>query len=215
MLLCIGKLNTPMADHLLKLRAQHHHPPTKAALLKIRRLVRAFVSKHLGRAAMALGGATAMLLGLLSEKAGGGVELSRKLRQKQRGRDNKDPPCICGGCVEMRLNLLPPTWPSPSPWPEMTTVMEPLEAGSYCSYYDPSWNTAIPAELQLPPIGRYLEWPDEERQMEEEDDEEEDGGGCNEIDSLAERFIARCHERFMLEKQESYRRYQEMLARSL
>ncbi|CAL5065203.1 unnamed protein product [Urochloa decumbens] len=216
-MLCMGKLNTLMADHLLhtspsnnvKLRAQRHHPPTKAALLKIRRLVRAFVSKHLGRAAVALGGATAMLLGLLSKKAAGGGELSRKLRQKQRGRDNKDPPCICGGCVEMRLNLLPPTWP------EMTTVMEPLEAGSYCSYYDPSWNTVIPAELQLPPIARYLEWPDQERQMEEEDDEEEDSGGCNEIDSLAERFIARCHERFMLEKQESYRRYQEMLARSL
>ena len=40
-------------------------------------------------------------------------------------------------------------------------------------------------------------------------------GDGNEIDNLAKRFIARCHERFMLEKQESYRRYQEMLARSL
>jgi hypothetical protein len=37
---------------------------------------------------------------------------------------------------------------------------------------------------------------------------------CNDIDRLAERFIARCHERFMLEKQASFRRFQEMLARS-
>ncbi|CAN6162474.1 unnamed protein product [Urochloa humidicola] len=229
-MLCIGKLNTLMADHLLhtppsknlKLRAHQHHPQTKA-LLKIRRLVRAFVSKHVGRAAVALGGATAMLLGLVSKKAAAGViELRRKMKPKRRqgSKDNKDdPPSICGGCVEMHLNLLPPAWLSSSPWPEpeMTPTMELLEAGLYYSYYDPSWNTVIPAELQLPPIVRYLEWPDEERQMEEDDDDggEEDGGGCNEIDSLAERFIARCHERFMLEKQESYRRYQEMLARSL
>jgi len=73
----------------------------------------------------------------------------------------------------------------------------------------------IPAELQLQPIARYLEWHDEERQIEDDDDEEEDADSWNEIDNLAERFIARCHERFMLEKQESYRRYQEMLARSL
>ncbi|CAN6204036.1 unnamed protein product [Urochloa humidicola] len=210
-----------MADHLLhtppsndfKLRAQHH-PQTKALLIKIRRLVRAFVSKHVGRAAVTLGGATAMLLGLLSKKAGVVVELSRKMKPKRRGRDNKDPPSICGGRVEMRLNLqLPPTWPETA-----TAAMEPLEAGLYWSYYDPSWNTVIPGELQLPPIAGYLEWPDEEREMEEDDGdggEEEDCGGCSEIDSLAERFIARCHERFMLEKQESYRRYQEMLARSL
>ncbi|RLN35765.1 hypothetical protein C2845_PM03G29110 [Panicum miliaceum] len=94
-------------------------------------------------------------------------------------------------------------------------MLEPHEAGLYCSYYDPSWNTVIPSELQLPPVSRYLEWPDEERQMEDGGDEEEDGDKCNEIDNLAKKFIARCHERFMLEKQESYRRYLEMLARSL
>ncbi|TKW32434.1 hypothetical protein SEVIR_2G168400v4 [Setaria viridis] len=224
MLLC-SEPNTLMADQLLhthpsndiKLRAQQH-PPTKALLriLRIRRLFRAFVSKNVGRVAVALGGATAMVLGLLSKKAGA-VELRRnKIKRKQRGRN---PPCICGCVEETHLNLLPTTMSSssPPPWPETTAVMEPLEVGFYYYYYDPSWNTVIPAELQLPPIARYLEWPDEEHQMEDddEDDGEEDGGGCNEIDSLAERFIARCHERFMLEKQESYRRYQEMLARSL
>ena len=221
MLLCIGKLNTLMADHLLhippsndlKLRAQRQ-PPTKALLkiLRIRRLVRAFVSKHVvGRVATALGGARAVLLDLLSKKAGA-VELTRKIvKRKRRGRD-KDPPCICGVCVEMHLDLLPP---SSSSWPERTAVQEPHEAVLHYSYYDPTWNMVIPAELQLQPIARYLEWHDEERQIEDDDDEEEDADSWNEIDNLAERFIARCHERFMLEKQESYRRYQEMLARSL
>jgi hypothetical protein len=73
----------------------------------------------------------------------------------------------------MHLNLLPPTWSSSSPWLEttMTAVMEPLKAGFYYSYYDPSWNTAVPAELQLLPIARYLEWPNEERQMEHDDED--------------------------------------------
>ena len=221
MLLCIGKLNTLMADHLLhiplsndlKLRAQRQ-PQTKVLLkiLRIRRLVRAFVSKHVvGRVATALGGARAVLLDLLSKKAGA-VELTRKIVKRKRRNRSKDPPCICGVCVEMHLDLLPP---SSSSWPERTAVQEPHEAVLHYSYYDPTWNMVIPAELQLQPIARYLEWHDEERQMEDDDDDEEDGDSCHEIDNLAERFIARCHERFMLEKQESYRRYQEMLARSL
>lgn len=37
----------------------------------------------------------------------------------------------------------------------------------------------------------------------------------NEIDVLAEMFIANCHEKFRLEKQESDRRFHEMLARSM
>lgn len=39
--------------------------------------------------------------------------------------------------------------------------------------------------------------------------------GDDDIDHLADMFIARCHEKFLLEKVESYRRFQEMLARSL
>jgi len=69
----------------------------------------------------------------------------------------------------------------------------------------------------------YLRWleeempPDDVMAVEEEDDEEEDvDGGGNEIDILAEKFIARCRANFLLEKQESYdRRCQEIIARSI
>ncbi|XP_010517730.1 PREDICTED: uncharacterized protein LOC104793137 [Camelina sativa] len=44
---------------------------------------------------------------------------------------------------------------------------------------------------------------------------EEGDVGDDDIDHLADMFIARCHEKFLLEKVESYRRFQEMLARSL
>lgn len=53
---------------------------------------------------------------------------------------------------------------------------------------------------------QYLQW------LEESESAETD---MNEIDRLAEEFIASCHEKFLLEKQESYRRYQEMMARSI
>jgi hypothetical protein len=68
----------------------------------------------------------------------------------------------------------------------------------------------------------YLRWleeemPDEVVVVEEDDEGEEDAdaGGGNEIDRLAEQFIARCRANFLLEKQESYDRCQEMIARSL
>ncbi|CAL1371037.1 unnamed protein product [Linum trigynum] len=43
----------------------------------------------------------------------------------------------------------------------------------------------------------------------------EGGGVVNEIDRLAEMFIAECHEKFQLEKQESLRRFHDMMARSM
>ncbi|XP_031739057.1 uncharacterized protein LOC116402823 [Cucumis sativus] len=68
-------------------------------------------------------------------------------------------------------------------------------------------------------LGGYLQWL-EERDVNKksnhnsnvEDDHEDQS--VNEIDKLAEIFIARCHEKFKLEKQESYRRFQDMMARS-
>ncbi|KAJ4892147.1 Uncharacterized protein Rs2_31895 [Raphanus sativus] len=55
----------------------------------------------------------------------------------------------------------------------------------------------------------HLEW------LEEEVDDDHHIVGDVDIDHLADMFIASCHEKFLLEKVESYRRYQEMLERSL
>lgn len=87
-------------------------------------------------------------------------------------------------------------------------------------YYDSSWNSVICTEEGQvnvnigggeeigAQLSGYLQWLDDKNQLVEEDDGDE-------IDRLAEMFIAKCHEKFRLEKQESYRRYQEMLARSI
>nr|CAD1822949.1 unnamed protein product [Ananas comosus var. bracteatus] len=82
------------------------------------------------------------------------------------------------------------------------------------SYYDSAWTSIISTELECgdEPISGYLQWL-----------EEKNSGGSgtadveelNEIDRLAEKFIEMFHEKFRLEKQESYRRYQEMMARSI
>ncbi|XP_038906153.1 uncharacterized protein LOC120092033 [Benincasa hispida] len=56
-------------------------------------------------------------------------------------------------------------------------------------------------------LGGYLEWLEERENNNKIKNEE----GVNEIDKLAEIFIARSHEKFKLEKQESYRRFQDMI----
>ncbi|CAI8614085.1 unnamed protein product [Vicia faba] len=63
-------------------------------------------------------------------------------------------------------------------------------------------------------LAGYLEWL-EEKKIQEGAKKEEIVNDKENIDILAEMFIANCHEKFKLEKQESDRRYQEMLARSM
>jgi Cotton fibre expressed protein len=88
------------------------------------------------------------------------------------------------------------------------------------AYYDADWNSIIPTE-DITPLSGYLEWledrsSDEATNIDDEEEVGEDGyNDGSDINRRAESFIARCYERFKLEKQESYRRYQEMMARSL
>ncbi|XP_062185112.1 uncharacterized protein LOC133888767 [Phragmites australis] len=105
---------------------------------------------------------------------------------------------------------------------------EELDANHVCSCYESTWNAVVPAPAAVEG-GRgdgtaeycgYLCWlveevPDEVLVVEEAGEDVDGVNGVNEIDRLAEKFIARCHAKFLLEKQESYRRYQEMMARSM
>ncbi|XVF75885.1 hypothetical protein PTKIN_Ptkin13bG0222800 [Pterospermum kingtungense] len=83
-------------------------------------------------------------------------------------------------------------------------------------YYDSNWNSVIPTEQYdqdtvESELSGYLQWL-EEKKVKGNSTAEAD---VNEIDKLAEMFIADCYEKFRLEKQESYRRFQEMMARSI
>ncbi|KAI3667460.1 hypothetical protein L6452_42518 [Arctium lappa] len=73
--------------------------------------------------------------------------------------------------------------------------------------YDPMWDSFEEEALsESSDLSRYLHW------LEEKNNGAYD---INEIDNLADKFIANCHQKFILEKQESDRRFQEMMARSV
>lgn len=78
-------------------------------------------------------------------------------------------------------------------------------------YYDATTTAAVTDGSQL---SGYLHWL-EERKLEGETAATMTATDMNEIDKLAEKFIESCHEKFRLEKQESARRFQEMMARSM
>ncbi|KAL2326927.1 hypothetical protein Fmac_020354 [Flemingia macrophylla] len=61
-------------------------------------------------------------------------------------------------------------------------------------------------------LAGYLQWLEEKV---DDDDDDDDYDEINRIDMLAEMFIADSHEKFRLEKQESDRRFHEMLARGM
>lgn len=90
-------------------------------------------------------------------------------------------------------------------------------------YYDSTWNSVLSKTNELAgeaaagggggeslQLSGYLQWLEEKvRDNSTEKDVDDD------IDKLAEMFIANSHEKFQLEKQESARRFQEMMARSM
>ncbi|XP_042414853.1 uncharacterized protein LOC122003959 [Zingiber officinale] len=98
------------------------------------------------------------------------------------------------------------------PIPEPPCNSEEFFDVSQCLYYDATWNSMISSEDM---DGDPIEPPPVEEKNRGRNEKDNDNEGGNEIDRLAEKFIASCHEKFRLEKQESYRRYLEMLARSV
>jgi hypothetical protein len=85
-------------------------------------------------------------------------------------------------------------------------------------HYDSTWNSILSTEQtgeaaaasagDSSQLSGYLQW------LEEKVDDNSDKD-VDDIDKLAEMFIASSHEKFQLEKQESARRFQEMMARSM
>ncbi|KAJ6698583.1 DUF761 DOMAIN PROTEIN [Salix purpurea] len=96
------------------------------------------------------------------------------------------------------------------------TLSEPVLDGFSAShfYYDSTWNSVVPNEkhehsTDQSQLSGYLHW------LEQKVDDEDSTGTEKDINRLADLFIASCHEKFKLEKQESYRRFQDMMARSM
>ncbi|GMH08201.1 hypothetical protein Nepgr_010041 [Nepenthes gracilis] len=175
--------------------------------MKTKTLIHNLIFSHIGRVIRALCKATKSIFHEFKES-----ELTKKNQYRSK---------VLFGSFRLHYN-----WCSSSshvrsiPSPFVDGVISPKKIAHLC--LDSTWNSAFATEdlhccngeidKEEAELSSYLRWL-EEKGLDGGSDEGEDDVG-NEIDQLAELFIANCHEKFRLEKIESYRRYQEMLARS-
>ncbi|EES07430.1 hypothetical protein BDA96_04G294400 [Sorghum bicolor] len=208
---------------------------------KISTILQSHVYPRFGRVLRALARVKSVLLDALGRTKWGLQRRRRKQHSaigcgssKKKKRTSRQQPAATSGGFAKRPSHL--TW-SGGLSPARTAAEEALDV-NYQVYpcYDSAWSAVVvpaaaPGGIEGGTVAAgeycgYLRWleeemPDEVMVVEEEEDDEgeEDAdaaaGGGNEIDRLAEQFIARCRANFLLEKQESYDRCQEMIARSL
>ncbi|KAL0428596.1 UNVERIFIED_CONTAM: hypothetical protein Slati_3034400 [Sesamum latifolium] len=191
-----------------------------SSIIKLKTLFQTFIFSHIYPIARAVAKANSLLLKLIRQiQFKHLVEIMETfplMKKKNKNKSKKKTTTIVFGSFRLHYN-----------WCSSSHVI-PLAGPESCShhvYYDSSWNTVINPTTSCDSewmqdrrhgdddddheLSRYLEW------LEEKGGECEEGWSCNEIDKLADLFIANCHEKFRLEKQESYRRFQEMMARSV
>lgn len=160
--------------------------------LKIRTRVNSFISTHSCRITRALTKAKSILTDLIKE-----LQLTHFREPSKRQNNNNK---LSYG--SFRRN---------NSWCTSSHVL-PVPSPASQLYTDATWNSIISPEskdIEGSQLCGYLHWLEQKIQ---EDSEAED---MNEIDKLADMYIANCHEKFLLEKQESLRMFQEMMARSL
>ncbi|WVZ07518.1 hypothetical protein V8G54_020864 [Vigna mungo] len=172
-------------------------PSSTISSMKLKRIVHTLIISHLCRIIRALSKVKAVVVEILKDNSS--IHFSHKKHFTNRRKK------IILGSFRLHYNWCSSKSSHVLPVPE--PVFEGLSSGE-------------PQAEDCP----YLRWL-EEKKVEVEGGEKKGasstGAGANnehemnEIDVLAEMFIANCHEKFRLEKQESDRRFQEMLARSM
>lgn len=171
---------------LKTLNSIHPSPSSSLSSMKLKTLLQAFIFSHMYRIAKAVSKAKSVVIQLLKNMHLVEFPL-RKNKQKN----------ILFGSFRLHYN-----WCSSS-----RTVPVVLQSSPHHDWMSSVVSSSLRYEgmQDSGELSKYLQW------LEEKDDED----SCNEIDRLADLFIADCHEKFRLEKQESYRRFQEMMARSV
>ncbi|CAN6241287.1 unnamed protein product [Urochloa humidicola] len=196
---------------------------------KMSAILQSHVYPRVGRVLRALARFKSLVLGALGKTKNRGAASRRKKKKHAAisSRKRSKQVATTSGFITKPPHLAWSGGLSPS-----RAVAEAALDPSYHVYpsLESAWNAVVPAAAggedgaAAAEYCGYLRWLEEEMPEDgvlvigEDEEEEEDviGGGGNEIDRLAEKFIARCRARFLLEKQESYdRRCQEMIARSM
>nr|GLL24611.1 uncharacterized protein LOC109153449 [Ipomoea trifida] len=182
--------------------------------MKLKTLLQTFIFSHLYRIARAVAKAKSILLHLLKDIHV--VHLLHLPLMMKKSHKNKNTKLFLGS---FRLHY---NWCSshvaPAPMPEVIAGAGAGAGAGGRVYYDPTWNSFLSAAFDREDpkeLSGYLHWLEEKGRGGEENNGGRGGAGGDDIDRLADMFIANSHERFRLEKVESYRRFQEMLARSV
>lgn len=111
-----------------------------------------------------------------------------------------------GGTKKIHLGSSRFHYSEGSSWPHLQHFPAPILDGF--SVTEPAEDSAGESQLS-----KYLEWLEEnDRHHESNTGTISNEGSMDDIDELAERFIAKCRQNFILEREESYRRFQEMIA---
>lgn len=198
-------------SHLKPLQSLHvfsmKSPPSSSTLssMKIKTtLIHTLVLSHVYRIARALSKAKTILIEILKDMQLIHFIQSHPLKNTK----NKHKKKIYFGSFRLHYN-----------WGSSSSHVLPVPDDHL--YYDSTWNSTISTgqyycdgaeESQL---SGYLHWLEEKVHRESSNNNVHHESDAHEIDKLADMFIADCHEKFRLEKQESYRRFQEMMARSM
>lgn len=165
-------------------------PSSTLSSMKIKTLIHTLIISHVCRIVRALSRAKSVVIEILKEN-------SKKKQKHQK---------IFLGSFRLHYN-----WCSSHVLPVPEPVLDGFSSSHF--YYDSTWNSIITNEQcednTESQLSGYLHWLDEKV------DDEGPKGIEKDINRLADLFIANCHEKFILEKQESYRRFQAMMARSM
>ncbi|KAJ8900013.1 hypothetical protein K2173_024126 [Erythroxylum novogranatense] len=181
-------------------------PSSTLCSMKIKTLIQTLILSHVNRIFKALSKAKSILTQILKELQPLHLVYPESWVAKKKQKDYRK---IFFGSFRLHYN-----WCSSHVLPVSQQVLEGFSTPHL--YYDPTWNSVITTHEQFDvtaesQLSGYFHWLEQKR----DESSNGDHGKMNEIDQLADIFIASCHERFMLEKQESYRRFQEMMARSI
>lgn len=165
--------------------------------MKFKRIIHTLIVSHLCRIFRTLSKVKDVIVEILKDNS-----TTISFHQKKRNNHNIRKKIILGS---FRLHY---NWCS-----SKSSHVLPVPQPVYEGLFDTTVNSSGEDFSDDSRLAGYLQWLEEKKKNEggEKNKKEE----MNEIDMLAEKFIANCHEKFKLEKQESDRRFQEMLARSM
>ncbi|KAJ4705583.1 DUF761 domain-containing protein [Melia azedarach] len=177
---------------------------TTLSYMKIKTLIHTFIFSRVCRVIRAISKAKSIIIEVLKDNLNQPIHF---IYPTKSSKNKKYKTKIFFGSFRLHYN-----WCSSHVMPVPAPVLDGCSATHL--YYDSTWNSIISTEQcedSESELSGYLQWLEEKVR----DNSNSTTAEANEIDKLADIFIANCHEKFRLEKQESYRRFQEMLARSM